>query len=473
MKITGKLLKTFILYSILAVSANAETIQFGKKRNTKKENNINAAQIKDNEAGVASTSFSNLPKDEVINTFFADPLSDEFMGENSSELDSERNRSTSDLLSEFEGQAKEINDNTEIPDDSELVDQHSKEDRARIEARADELLKEAAIQESKDNTGESLKETNKENINEKLSSKLDENRGLTNIATYTDLYTEDASESVSIENKTDIKEYQPISNSEISEVEEDPEFSGKNTETNPKEDVVIIEEQLPEEKNTDIPDYEKMDGIVSADNIDKTKESSNKEIKGKDSDKKKKTSKKQKQLKAMSEPLEPVLLTYGKPKSSDDESEKVYTYNGILIPEKQPLSRKKHMLRWVLKLDDGTRIPLKSNLKLLQEVRKESNLADYVSVSGKMRTSALEKDLKYLVPDSIVKGGKPKLEKVSDKNDKNDNKENIENIENKEEKSENTSDEIKEVTTNNDNNEELITSENASIEKDSNQDSAK
>ena len=163
----------------------------------------------------------------MINTFFADPLSDEFMGENSSELDSERNRSTSDLLSEFEGQAKEINDNTEIPDDSELVDQHSKEDRARIEARADELLKEAAIQESKDNTGESLKETNKENINEKLSSKLDENRGLTNIATYTDLYTEDASESVSIENKTDIKEYQPITNSEISEIEEDPEFSSK------------------------------------------------------------------------------------------------------------------------------------------------------------------------------------------------------------------------------------------------------
>lgn len=459
MKITGKILFILLIYAFIPLALNAESIQFGKKK-TPKTNNINKAKIKDDDNGVATSSFSNLSKEEVINTFYADPLSDEFMGKDSSALDSERNRSTSDLLSEFEGQAKEINDNTEIPDDSELVDQHSKEDRARIEARADELLKEAAIQESKDNTGESLKETNKENINEKLSSKLDENRGLTNIATYTDLYIEDASESVSIENKTDIKEYQLISNSEISEVEEDPEFSGKNTETNPKEDVVIIEEQLPEEKNTDIPDYEKMDGIVSADNIDKTKESSNKEIKGKDSDKKKKTSKKQKQLKAMSEPLEPVLLTYGKPKSSDDESEKVYTYNGILIPEKQPLSRKKHMLRWVLKLDDGTRIPLKSNLKLLQEVRKESNLADYVSVSGKMRTSALEKDLKYLVPDTIVKGGKPKLEKVSDKKDKIDNKENIED---KEEKSE-TSDEI---------NEELITSENASIEKDSNQDSVK
>ena len=114
MKITGKLLNIFILYSILAVSANAETIQFGKKRNTKKESNINAAQIKDDEAGVASTSFSNLPKNEVINTFYADPLSDEFMGKDHNIKEYERNRYTKDLLSEFNGQVKVINDNTEI-----------------------------------------------------------------------------------------------------------------------------------------------------------------------------------------------------------------------------------------------------------------------------------------------------------------------------------------------------------------------
>ena len=62
------------------------------------------------------------------------------------------------------------------------------------------------------------------------------------------------------------------------------------------------------------------------------------------------------------------------PESEDDESEKVYTYSGLLIPEKQQVNRKKYMVRWVLKLDDGTRIPLKSNLKLLQEVKKEKNL---------------------------------------------------------------------------------------------------
>ena len=117
MKITGKLLSIFVLYSIFAVSANAETIQFGKKRNNKKESNINAAQIKEDETGVASASFSNLPKNEVINTFYADPLSDEFMGKDSSIHDAERNRSTKDLLSEFNGQVKVINDNTEIPDE--------------------------------------------------------------------------------------------------------------------------------------------------------------------------------------------------------------------------------------------------------------------------------------------------------------------------------------------------------------------
>ncbi len=424
MKITGKLLNIFILYSILAVSANAETIQFGKKRNTKKESNINAAQIKDDEAGVASTSFSNLPKNEVINTFYADPLSDEFMGKDHNIKDSERNRSTKDLLSEFNGQVKVINDNTEIPDEDELVDVHSKDDRARIEARADELLKEAAIQESKNNTGEALLENNPDKITEKLSDKETKT-----IASYTDLYTENATESATISNISTSEG----KNSETTELskeqpEEDPEFSDKPV----GEEVVIVEEKDSEE-TIDIPEYEKLEGIVSADEIDE-EPSSKRKRKRKEEEKSAKTAKstkKDKLLKKMSEPLEPVLLTEGKPKSEDDESEKIYTYSGLLIPEKQLLSRKKYMVRWVLKLDDGTRIPLKSNLKLLQEVKKESNLNDFVTISGKMRTSAMEKNLKYLVPDSVLNGIKLNKSKDSAKNDsdnkeKSDDKQNIE-----------------------------------------------
>ena len=410
MKITGKLLKIFILYSILAVSANAETIQFFKKRNTKKEKNINTAQIKDEEAGVASTSFSNLPKNEVINTFYADPLSDEFMGKDHNIHDAERNRSTKDLLSEFEGQVKEINDNTEIPDEEDLIDEHSKEDRARIEARADELLKEAAIQESKNNTGEAFLENNPDKITEKLSDKEPKT-----VASYTDLYTENATESANISEVSSSEE----KNSETTEIskdqpEEDPEFSNKPV----GEEVVIIEEKDSEEK-IDIPEYEKLEGIVSADEIEE-ESSSKKKRKRKEEEKAAKTakaSKKDKLLKKMSEPMEPVLLTEGKPKSEDDESEKIYTYSGLLIPEKQLLNRKKYMVRWVLKLEDGTRIPLKSNLKLLQEVKKESNLNDFVTISGKMRTSAMEKDLKYLVPDSVLNGIKLNKSKDSAKKD--------------------------------------------------------
>ena len=408
MKITGKLLRILFLYTILAVSANAETIQFGRKRNNKKESNINAAQIKGDETGVASASYSNLPKNEVINTFYADPLSDEFMGKDSTILDAERNRSTKDLLSEFNGQVKEINDNTEIPDEDELVDEHSKEDRARIEARADQLLKEAAIEESKNNTGEALLENSSDKISEKLKEKDDKQ-----IASFTDLYKENASETIDISENKSSDEKGEASKLAVDMPEEDPEFSNKTV----GEEVVIVEEKDTEEK-IDVPDYEKLKGIVSADEIEDDS-SSKKKKKRKEEEKESKTaktSKKNIKLRKMSEPMEPVLLTDGKPKSLDDESEKVYTYSGLLIPEKQPLGRKKHMLRWVLKLDDGTRIPLKSNLKLMQEVRKENNLDDFVTISGKIRTSAMEKELRYLVPDSIVKGGKPNVSKDTEKN---------------------------------------------------------
>lgn len=414
MKITGKLLKILFLYSILAVSANAETIQFGRKRNTKKENDINAAQIKDDEAGVASTSFSNLPKNEVINTFYADPLSDDFMGKDNNIDDAERNRSTSDLLSEFHGQVKVINDNTEIPDEEDLIDEHSKEDRAKIEARADQLLKEAAIQESKNNTGEALLENSADKITEKLNRKESDI-----VASFTDLYTdnENASESANIAENISTEE----KNTEKTELskdqpEEDPEFSNNAS----GEEVVIIEENLSDEK-IEVPDYEDMEGIVSADEADEDSSVSRRKRKKKKEEtaQKSKPNKKDKVLVKMSEPLEPVLLTDGKPKSEDDESEKVYTYSGLLIPEKQQVNRKKYMVRWVLKLDDGTRIPLKSNLKLLQEVKKEKNLNDFVTISGKMRTSAMEKDLKYLVPDSVLNGIKLNKSKDTVKEDKN------------------------------------------------------
>ena len=116
--------------------------------------------------------------------------------------------------------------------------------------------------------------------------------------------------------------------------------------------------------------------------------------------------------------MEPVLLTQGKPVSEDDESVKEVSYTGLLVPEKIRLARRKYMYRWVLKVDDETRIPLKSNLKLMQELKKEELIDDFVTIEGKMRSSGEDKNVKYLIPDSITKGEA----KNSDKKANNKNK---------------------------------------------------
>lgn len=419
MKFKGKLLITILFCSLLAINLDAS--------NNKDESltDINSATIKESEAITASNTYSNLPKEEVINTLYEDPLSESFMGKGSSKLNAERNRSTSDLLSEFEGQAKVINDNTEVPDN--IVDNHSKEDRERIEARADKLLKEAAIRESKDNSGESLNNENGkielEELNKKINSLNKKDEADEKSKENKDL-TDNSEEKLPDEliDGNEVVQNSDDNQSDINEVKkdwpnstEDPEFKNKNEISSSTENIELTKtaEQIPTE---DIPDYEKMQGITTV--KDNNKDETEKPTKRK-KEKKKRISRNKKRLKKLFEPDEPILMTEGKPKSVDDESMKEYSFDGILIPEKQPIGKRKSMIRWVLQLDDGKRIPLKSNLKLLQEVRKESTLDDYVTISGKMRTSALEKNLKYLVPEKITKAKtkKSEEEKTSD-NDK-------------------------------------------------------
>ena len=408
MKFRGKLFLVLLLSCLITNSIFAEK----KQPDSTKNDNINEAAIIDSESISASSTYNNLPKEEIINTLYEDPLSDSFIGKSSGFSDKERNRSTSDLLSEFEGQAQVINDNTEVPD--EIVDEHTKEERLKIEAKADALLKEAAIKESKNNTGESLlekKEDELNKINEKvnnLSKEEDDEQEITEVTNKV-LYNEKKDNTEVIETKVPIEEVkEPIENAVIKEdwpnSEEDPEFASKTIELNDnniKEDEVEIVEvsDIPADE---IPNYENMQGIESDDSEVKVSKK-----KMKDKDKKNKNKKKKyNEKKENYVNLDPVLITDAKPKSIDDETEKDYAFTGILLPEKQPLGRGKSMLRWVLKLDDGTRISLKSNLKLMQEVRKEQNLEDYVSISGKMRTSAYEKELKYLIPETIGKASK-------------------------------------------------------------------
>ncbi len=354
----------------------------------------------------ASTTYNNLPANEIINTLYDDPLSEDFMGKGSSLLNKERNRSTSDLLSEFEGQAKEINDNTEVPDN--IIDEHTKEERERIEAKADALLKEAEIRESKNNSGDNLLQNeNKFNeLNEKISNIVKEDEEDDEENSQSEI-SKATSEVLYKDNDTQINESKPsIDNAVIKETwpntDKDPEFS-KNTKNDESESNVEIIEVPDTNISDEIPDYEKMEGIFTEDYQGQKGSLEEKQTKSK---KKKKSNKSNKKYYDKTEPLEPFLITDAKPKSIDDESEKDYAFTGILIPEKQPLSRSKNMLRWVLQLDDGRRIPLKSNLKLLQEVRKEQNLEDYVSIRGKMRTSSMDKNLRYLIPETIGRASK-------------------------------------------------------------------
>ncbi|MBP5468135.1 MAG: hypothetical protein J6Z11_02690, partial [Candidatus Riflebacteria bacterium] len=101
MKFRGKLFLVLLLSSLITNSIFAEKKQLDSTKN----DNINEAAIIDSESISASSTYNNLPKEEIINTLYEDPLSDSFIGKSSGFSDKERNRSTSDLLSEFEGQA--------------------------------------------------------------------------------------------------------------------------------------------------------------------------------------------------------------------------------------------------------------------------------------------------------------------------------------------------------------------------------
>lgn len=374
MKFKGRLFIILLVTELFACSTHGAQ---KPKETSPKNKTISEAVITKKDPEIASSPYESIPKEDVINTLYPDPLSDEFMGTNSEILNSERNRSTSDLVKEFEGQAKIINDNTQVPDN--IIDNHSKEDRDRIEARADKLIKEG-IQKEK-----------------VLLGKREENKESSTIAEESlSLYDE------KLDTTQDDSNIERVPNEIMTSEANDSEFGERGeiilTQDNGTNDEAIDNVPLTNE----IPDYANLQGLLPLN--EKQEQAGEKEPTQENKTKKKKVklTKKQKQQRKMAEPLEPVLLIGAKPKN-EEEKEKTLSFTGILIPEVQPLGKKKYMNRWVLELDDGSRIPLKSSLKLLQEVRKEGILDDYVTIEGKILVSPMEKKLKYLVPESFKK----------------------------------------------------------------------
>lgn len=100
--------------------------------------------------------------------------------------------------------------------------------------------------------------------------------------------------------------------------------------------------------------------------------------------------------------LEPQLLLSGTPADDEDESSLSEKLMGMIIAEKKPLGRRRYVYRWVLKTEDGQRIPLKSNMKLLQEVRRENVLDSEVALTGRFIDSGFDEHLRYFVVESLL-----------------------------------------------------------------------
>ena len=113
--------------------------------------------------------------------------------------------------------------------------------------------------------------------------------------------------------------------------------------------------------------------------------------------------------------LEPQLLLSGTPVEEGVEGQVSEKISGRIVAEKQPLARRRHLFRWVLKADDGRRIPLKSNIKLLQEVRRDNILDGKVALTGRYIRSGLNDKLRYFVVESLVALDDEAAEAAADK----------------------------------------------------------
>lgn len=103
--------------------------------------------------------------------------------------------------------------------------------------------------------------------------------------------------------------------------------------------------------------------------------------------------------------LEPVLMVRGNPVEEMSENSKKEKLRGRIIPEKRNITRRRYMFRWVLQTEDGRRIPLKSNLKLLSLVRKEELLDGPAMLTGYFVASALNPELRYFNVENAVPAG--------------------------------------------------------------------
>ena len=255
MKFNGKALFILIVIGSLNSVLSAQEMPTNKIDET-----LDKATITEQNINTASSPYRSLKADEVINTMYPDPLAEGFMGQKDSALDLDRNRSVCDMLEEFEGQAKVINDATVVPEN--IKDNHSKEDRERIEARAEKLLREKALNDSADNKGEKRV---KDNIQDNVEVLYKEEIASESAELVTDSIgiASDSSELAS--DSFNIESHQDINTAQIKDwpEAEDPEFAQKeSSETSEDETEIILIDDGSKPLPDEIPDYANMSGIT-------------------------------------------------------------------------------------------------------------------------------------------------------------------------------------------------------------------
>ena len=182
------------------------------------------------------------------------------------------------------------------------------------------------------------------------------------------------------------------------------------------------EEDLPyDDGSTPLPDMLPIEEQISSETSEliilETPEEKEETLKPKKKKKQKRRKKKEPKYEK-AEALEPILLEDGNPAKDESETDKVIILIGRIIPEMQAVSRKKKMFRWVLKQEDGNRIPLRSNIKIMQEVKKEDMFEKEIELTGHYQTSGMNSNIKYFI-----------VEKVKEKNEEENSEELIENSE--------------------------------------------
>ncbi|MFZ2959996.1 MAG: hypothetical protein WA705_24205 [Candidatus Ozemobacteraceae bacterium] len=102
----------------------------------------------------------------------------------------------------------------------------------------------------------------------------------------------------------------------------------------------------------------------------------------------------------------PVQSIVGAPiaaatKAAQKDEEKSATLIGRLIPEEQPVARRRFFRRWAIETDNGNRFPLTSTLQLLTAVKQPGILDGNVRATGKWVQAVSEERLKFFNVETI------------------------------------------------------------------------